>query len=128
MHQVVKGEMNVTGLVLPGAPVIICGHNDSIAWGMTNTYVDNLDFYEEKINPADSNQYEFNGDWKNFEIQKVIIKISNGTQVERQLRFTHRGAVVSSFKHIPGKVISMHWVGDEMSNEIEECTYAKQGK
>jgi penicillin G amidase len=118
MHQVVEGEMNVTGLVLPGAPVIICGHNDSIAWGMTNTYVDNLDFYEEKINPADSGQYEFNGEWKNFEIQKVVIKISNGTQVERQLRFTHRGAVVSSFKHIPGKVISMHWVGDEMSNEF----------
>jgi penicillin amidase len=119
MHQVVKGEINVTGLVLPGTPVIICGHNDSIAWGMTNTYVDNLDFYEEKINPVDSNQYEFNGEWKNFEIQKVIIKISNGTQVERQLRFSHRGAVVSSFKHIPGKVISMHWVGDEMSNEFK---------
>lgn len=119
MHQVVKGELNVTGLVLPGAPVVICGHNDSIAWGMTNTYVDNLDFYEEKINPTDSNQYEFNGEWKNFEIQKVIIKISNGAQVEKQLRFTHRGAVVSSFKHIPGKVISMHWVGDEMSDEFK---------
>ncbi len=118
MHQVVPGELNVTGLVLPGAPVIICGHNDSIAWGMTNTYVDNLDFYEEKINPADSGQYEMNGEWKNFDIQKVIIKISDGTQVERQLRFTHRGAVVSSFKHISGKVISMHWVGDEMSNEF----------
>ncbi len=118
MHQVVKGELNVTGLVLPGAPVIICGHNDSIAWGMTNTYVDNLDFYEEKINPADSEQYAFNGGWKNFEVSKVVIKISNGKQVERQLRFTHRGAVVSSFKHIHGKVISMHWVGDEMSNEF----------
>jgi penicillin G amidase len=119
MHQVVPGKLNVTGLVLPGAPVIICGHNDSIAWGMTNTYVDNLDFYEEKINPSDSNQYEFNGEWKNFDIQKVIVKISNGTQVERELRFTQRGAVVSSFKHIRGKVISMHWVGDEMSNEFK---------
>jgi penicillin G amidase len=118
MHQVADGKLNVTGLVLPGAPVVICGHNDSIAWGMTNTYVDNLDFYEEKINPADSNQYEFNGEWKNFDIQKVTVKISNGTQVERQLRFTQRGAVVSTFKHITGKVISMHWVGDEMSNEF----------
>ncbi len=118
MHQVVTGKLNVTGVMLPGAPVVICGHNDSIAWGMTNTYVDNLDFYEEKINPADSNQYEFNGEWKNFDIQKETIKISNGTQVERQLRFTRRGAVVSSFKHIRGKVISMHWVGDEMSDEF----------
>lgn len=119
MHLVVKGKLNVTGLVLPGAPVIICGHNDSIAWGMTNTYVDNLDFYEEKINPADSGQYEFNGQWKNFDVQKVIIKISNGKQVEKQLRFTSRGAVVSSFKNITGKVVTMHWVGDEMSNEFQ---------
>jgi penicillin amidase len=119
MHQVVEGKLNVTGLLLPGAPVIICGHNDSIAWGMTNTFVDNLDFYEEKINPSDSGQYEFNGEWKNFEVKKVIFKISNGTRVEKLLRFTRHGAVVSGFKHISGRVISMHWVGDEMSDELK---------
>jgi penicillin amidase len=118
MHQVVEGKLNVTGLVLPGAPVIICGHNDSIAWGMTNTYVDNLDFYEEKVNPNDSGQYGYNGEWRNFDVQKVIIKISSGEQVERTLRFSHRGPIVSSFKKMPGKAVSMHWVGDEMSDEF----------
>ena len=39
-------------------------------------------------------------------------------QVEKLLRFTHRGAVVSSFKKMTGKVVSMHWVGDEMSDEF----------
>jgi penicillin amidase len=122
MHQEVEGRLNVTGLLLPGAPLIICGHNDSIAWGMTNTYTDNLDFYEERINPADSQQYEYNGEWKNFEEEKVIIQVGKDEQVEKQLRFTHRGAVVSSFKKMTGKVISMHWVGDEMSNEFL-CVY-----
>jgi penicillin G amidase len=118
MHQVVTGRLNVTGLVLPGAPVIVCGHNDSIAWGMTNTYVDNMDFYEETINPADSSQYAFNGGWRNFEVLKTTIRSSTGKQVEKELRFTHRGPVVSSFKKIAGKVVSMHWAGDEMSNEF----------
>jgi penicillin amidase len=118
MHQVVDGKLNVTGLVLPGAPVIICGHNDSIAWGMTNTYVDNLDFYEEKINPNDSNLYEYNGEWRKFDVKKILIKISNGKQVERTLRFSHRGPVVSPFKKMDGKVVTMHWVGDEMSDEF----------
>ncbi len=122
MHQVVKDGLNVTGLVLPGAPLIICGHNDSIAWGMTNTYVDNLDFYEERINPADSQQYEFNGKWKNFEVEKVIIQVGKDEKVEKLLRFTHRGAVVSSFKKMTGKVVSMHWVGDEMSDEFR-CVF-----
>ncbi len=118
MHQVIEGKLNVTGLVLPGTPFVICGHNDSIAWGMTNTYVDNVDFYEEKINPSDSGQYEFNGSWRNFEIRREIIKTKEGNQVEKALRFTHRGPVVSSFKNFGDRVVTMHWVGDEMSDEI----------
>jgi len=118
MHQVVEGKLNVTGLVLPGTPFIVCGHNDSIAWGMTNTYVDNMDFFEEKVNPGDSTQYIYNGTWRNFDVKKVVINIKGGGQVEKVLRFTHRGPVVSSIKKIPEKVVTMHWVGDEMSNEI----------
>lgn len=119
MHQVVEGKLNVTGLMIPGAPVIICGHNDSVAWGMTNTYVDNMDFYEEKINPGDSFQYEYNGEWRNFEVRKEVIRISNGKQVEKLLWFSHRGPVVSTFKKMGEKVVTMHWVGDEMSNEFK---------
>jgi penicillin G amidase len=118
MHQFISGKLNVTGLVLPGTPFVICGHNDSIAWGMTNTYVDNLDFYEETINPEDSTKYQYNGAWRNFEDRKTVIKISGGEQVEKTLRFSHRGPVVSSFKKLAKKVVTMHWVGDEMSNEI----------
>ena len=119
MHQVIPGKLNVTGLVLPGQPLIICGHNDSIAWGMTNTYVDNLDFYEEKINPADSSQYEYQGEWKKFNVVIEKIKIKEGKVVEKELKFSHRGAVVSGVKDFPGKTVSMHWVGDEFSNEMQ---------
>jgi penicillin amidase len=118
MHHVVEGSLNVTGLVLPGTPFVVCGHNDSIAWGMTNTYVDNMDFYEETVNQVDSTQYLYNGEWKNFTYQKEIIKISGGTEVQRTLCFSHRGPVVSSFRKIDSHVVTMHWVGDEMSNEI----------
>ena len=118
MHQVIPGKLNVTGLVLPGAPVVICGHNDSIAWGMTNTYVDNLDFYLEKINPDDSTQYAYNGEWKKFDSQKTTIKTSNGDEVEGTLTFSHRGAVVSGFRKMSEGVVTMHWVGDEMSDEF----------
>src|SRR5512133_921281 len=117
MHQVVPGKMNVTGLVLPGAPMIICGHNDSIAWGMTNTYVDNLDLYKEKVNPQDSTSYWYKGEWRKFEFRNEIIKVSDGTQVEKTLKFSHRGPVVSDFKNFKDAVITMHWVGDEMSDE-----------
>jgi penicillin amidase len=118
IHQIIPGKLNVTGIVLPGAPVVICGHNDSIAWGMTNTYVDNLDFYEERINPEDSLQYAYKGKWQQFEVKEVVIKIKGGLEVTKKLIFSHRGPVVSSFKNFDGKVVTMHWAGDEMSNEL----------
>ena len=52
MHQVVEGKLNVTGVALPGAPYVIAGHNEDIAWGMTNVTVDDIDFYLETINPV----------------------------------------------------------------------------
>ena len=119
MHQTVKGKLNVTGVVLPGQPFVICGHNDRIAWGMTNTYVDNMDFYLEKINPSDSNQYLYLDEWKNFEIKKERIAIKGGDTLLRETRFSHRGPVISGFKKIEKEIVTMHWVGDEFSNEMK---------
>lgn len=118
IHQEITGKLNVSGLVLPGAPLIIVGHNDSIAWGMTNTYVDNLDFYEERINPGDSNQYFLDGEWKEFEIFEESFYIKGGEVVKKMIRRNHRGPVVSEVKGITDKVLTIRWIGDVESNEL----------
>ena len=128
IHQVIEGKLNVEGLLLPGQPLIICGHNDSIAWGMTNTYVDNLDYYEEKINPEDSNQYMFNGEWKNFTIHEEIIRSKSGKEVKCNYRTNHRGPIVSGFKGITDRVLTIHWVGSEPSNEMRSVYLANRAK
>ena len=43
--------MNVTGVSLPGVPCVIIGHNQRIAWGVTNLGFDVQDLYIEKIDP-----------------------------------------------------------------------------
>ncbi|MCD6565851.1 MAG: penicillin acylase family protein [Bacteroidales bacterium] len=117
MHHIIEGKMNVTGVVVPGQPLIVAGHNDSIAWGMTNLYVDDIDLYLEKINPEDSGKYMFNGEWKDLEVRKEIIKIKGGEEIERELRFTHRGPIISGFKDL-SDAISMRWIGNDYSNEL----------
>ena len=117
MHHIIEGKMNVTGVVVPGQPLVVAGHNDSIAWGMTNLAVDDIDLYLEKINPEDSNQYMFNGEWKDMEVRKEKIKIKGGEEIERELRFTHRGPVISGFKTL-SDVISMRWIGNDYSDEV----------
>lgn len=117
LHAVVEGEFNVTGLAVPGQPLIVAGHNENIAWGLTNLYVDDIDLYLETINPEDSSQYFFMGEWKNMEVRKELIRIKGGDSVYRENKFTHRGPLVSSFKKID-QAISMRWIGTGYSNEM----------
>lgn len=119
MHQVIEGKLNVTGVALPGAPYIIAGHNEDIAWGMTNVTVDDLDFYLETINPVDSNQYLLDGRWTDMRVVKEEIAVKGKDEPEIRInRFTHRGPVVSRFRGVNDRVISARWQGNEYSNEI----------
>lgn len=117
MHHVIEGKLDVTGLLLPGYFAIVAGHNKNIAWGFTNVMVDDMDFYLETLNPEYPDEYKFNGEWHKMKIYKEIINIKGGKQVEKKIRFTHRGPVISGFKNIDTQVISMRWIGNEYSNE-----------
>jgi len=119
MHQNIKDKLNVTGVALPGAPFVVCGHNDNIAWGMTNVMVDNLDFYIEKINPDNPDEYLYKGEWKKIKTKKEIIKIKDGEPKEIEIRYTGNGPIVSELKKdITDMVISARWQGFEYSNEV----------
>lgn len=118
VHQCSDQGLHVTGVAIPGQPFIIAGHNDSIAWGLTNTYVDNVDFYIETMHPHDTNLYKLNGQWKKLNYKKELITTKKGKTFVRYNAFTHRGPVISSFKKYPKKTVSMRWVGDVTSNEF----------
>jgi penicillin G amidase len=127
MHQFVEGKLNVTGLVLPGQPFVIAGHNDSIGWGMTNVMVDDLDFYAETLND-DSTKYLLDGEWKNLLIKKETIKTKEGEEFSETLKFTHRGPIVNRFKSEKEIPLSIHWLGNEMSNEIRSVYLLNRAK
>ncbi|MFT3783609.1 MAG: penicillin acylase family protein [Nibricoccus sp.] len=38
-----SGELRITGVTIPGTPLIVAGSNGSIAWGFTNSYADTSD-------------------------------------------------------------------------------------
>lgn len=118
MHQVVEGKFDVTGVILPGEPFVVAGHNDRIAWGFTNVMVDNVDFYLEKINPENPHQYELNGEWREIEVRTEEIMVSGGQTVQEELRFTHRGPIISRFHDAEDLAISMRWIGNDYSNEL----------
>jgi len=118
MHQVIPGKLNVTGVVIPGEPFVVAGHNEKIAWGETNLMVDDIDLFEEKINPANPDQYLYNGEWRDMVIRKEIINIKGGEKDSILLKFTHRGPIISGLKKIDNASLSMRWSGNDYSDEI----------
>jgi penicillin G amidase len=127
MHQIVEGQFNVTGVALPGAPGIIVGHNEHIAWGMTNLYVDEMDFYIETLDENGA-KYKFNNQWRDLEIREERIATSKGDTISRQIKFTHRGPIISDFKNIEDQAISMRWTGNEYSNELRSIMLLNRAK
>lgn len=119
MHQYVSDGLHVTGVVLPGQPFVVAGHNERIAWGMTNVMVDDMDFYLEKVSDENPGFYEYKGEWKAFEIQKETIPVKGQEPVKKSVLFTHHGPVISDFKGTGEDVITMKWLGFDMSRELE---------
>ena len=118
LHQVVPGKLNVTCVVLPGQPFVVCGHNEDVAWGMTNVMLDDMDFYLETIHPEDSTKYKLDGEWKDLIFEKEEIFTKEGDTIVVYNKFTHRGPVISKFKKLGDEAVSMRWTGNGFSNEL----------
>ncbi|HEU4798266.1 MAG TPA: penicillin acylase family protein, partial [bacterium] len=55
------GTINVVGSTFPGTAGVIIGHNEHIAWGVTNAGPDVQDLYIERFHPTDPTRYLFRG-------------------------------------------------------------------
>ncbi len=85
----------VTGFSFAGVPGVIAGHNDRIAWGFTNLGPDVQDLFIEKVNPENPNQYEFNGQWVDFETRQETIHVAGGEPVTITVRISRHGPIIS---------------------------------
>lgn len=126
-HLNVDGQ-NLSGATLAGAPIVVLGQNDHLAWSLTNIMLDDTDFYQEAINPNNPDQYVLDtlaGEpvYEKFRIQEEVIKIKNADDTLFTRKLTKHGPVISEVfpeqQYTEDRVITMRWTGQETSNEIE---------
>jgi penicillin amidase len=63
------------GVTVPGAPGIFIGHNDRVAWGITNVVADVQDLFLEKFDDSKLEQYLTPDGWRPAEIRHEEIKV-----------------------------------------------------
>ena len=89
---------NVIGMSLPGIPFVVSGRNDQVAWGFTNTMIDDVDYVIERVDPKNANYYfEGNNTRVKFRYRRDTLKIRGRADSLIDLRFTNRSCVVSDY-------------------------------
>ena len=83
------------GAGFPGVPGLVLGHNNRIAWGLTNVGPDVQDIFEETVDPADPTHYMYKGKSVPFDVRHETIHVSGDPDVQLDVRSTVHGPVMS---------------------------------
>ncbi len=102
-------NLNVTGFSLIGLPTVLIGHNERIAWGITNLHFDVQDLYLERFDAA-SGRYVFQDRMEQARLENDIIRVKGGKNVDVRLWVTRHGPV---FVEAPGAAYTLRWTGAE---------------
>ena len=89
--------LNVIGGLLPGGPCILHGVNENLGWAHTVNYCDRLDEYQLEMNPENSLQYRFDGQWTDLEVKTVRLKIKGiPVSINRKVYWSKYGATMKN--------------------------------
>jgi penicillin amidase len=108
VHLVGDG-INVTGVGLPGLPMVMVGHNDRIAWGMTLAFTDCEDLYIEKFDPQNPHRYQFKDEWLDAEVIEEIIPVKGRSEPHiEQVLLTRHGPIISDVVDYPDQRVAVN--------------------
>jgi penicillin amidase len=118
------GDFEMSGNTLPGVPLIIIGRNKYLGWGLTNVGTDVIDYFILKLNPENKNQYEWEGEWRNFDIIEKRIKVKDKEDDILRVKISHLGPVQEE----DGEILARHSIGGYPStiiNAFYQMNFAK---
>ena len=113
----------IIGGTVPGIPAILSGRSEMLAWGLTASYLDDLDIYVERVNPKNPNEYLTPDGYKPFIEKEVFIKVKDEAPRTIKLRWTENGPVIPG-KHFDlqsitpnGHLTSIRWAALDINDQ-----------
>ncbi|QQK81729.1 penicillin acylase family protein [Salicibibacter cibi] len=117
-------SVNVTGVIFAGVPGIILGHNEDIAWGVTNVGPDVQQLYMEQQNPDDPNQFLYEDEWYDAKVVEEFIEVDGYDKpFLHETIITRHGPLISEYSHEKGVIgdeaLALKWTAHESSTEMQ---------
>ena len=113
--------IHVYGVIFPGIPGVMIGHNEKAAWSPTNGQNVQAFYYLEKVDPARPDHYYHNGQWVKFGKYNVTIPVRGQSPKQVSIPWTVHGPVINrclpKMPPIPrGAVVSLAYTGNLLSD------------
>ncbi len=106
--------LSVSGVSVPGLPGILLGHNQHIAWSLTDTQNQATLFYTEQTSRARPGQYFWDGAWRRMRQVRYTIPVRGGAAVPLTVDLTVHGPVMTQ----AGQTTSVDWMGNVPSPDL----------
>lgn len=120
--QIQAPGLNCYGVSLPGAPGIIIGFNDSLAWGMTNNYQDVKDYYLLELD-VPTMRYSYGGQWENLIPRPEPIAVKGQDTIRDTVYYSIHGPLEYPLEETWGtdtpRAIAMSWTALDSTNELK---------
>jgi penicillin amidase len=118
--RLLDGSLDVAGVTFAGTPGVVIGHNDRIAWGVTNFNPDVQDLYDETFDST-GKRYLVGAEWRDASIRSERILVRGGSLTTEQRQ--HVVEVVTT-RHGPiivragPKAYALRWTALEPRSEM----------
>ena len=101
--------LDVTGGSIVGLPAVVTGHNQRIAWGLTNLEFDVQDLYQERFDPQ-TGRYEFQGQTQQARLEQDVLAVKGEQPRPIALWVTRHGPIVITDE---GQPYALRWTAAE---------------
>ena len=119
LHAQGPGGVDVVGVSIPGAPLVILGHNRAVAWGMTNAYVDDADLFLDRLDPSDPGRYLTPDGYRPFDVTVDSIRVKGRDEpVPFEIRRTRHGPVIPVDGTADSLAVSVRWTALEPASSV----------
>jgi len=113
------------GFNLALSPFSLIGHNREYAYGMTMFENDDIDFYFEKNNLNNPNEYLTENGYKTYDVIEKRIKVKDEKDSVYQIKVSQHGPIMNDLiEHIDDKrPLAMQWIYTKLNNELLELSH-----
>ncbi|ARV16436.1 penicillin acylase family protein [Polaribacter sp. SA4-12] len=118
-------DFEIYGFNIALMPFPLLGHNREYAYGLTMLANDDLNFYVEENNPANSLEYKTPDGYNTYELRDKTIHVKNEIDTSFQVKVSKHGPIMNGLiEHvIDERPIAMNWIYTQLPNEMLEVSY-----